>query len=360
MKGRGVVCSYCSIKYHAKCADVTAAVNARIEGAKEGTGDLKWFCPKCANCIDSLIEDMRKCRTQTKEVEERIVEIRADMDMLMKEGVNRKEMEAVKEELDNLKKEGIVRKDVIEIRKSMEECKRNMASKKEVDEIKKGLDHIKREGVEKREVEEMKKAVELIKNEGMEVKKSFEKIMENEKKETEEREEEERTGEKGRARKRDMEMRIAEALERDKRRKNLILMGIPEEEGEDRDEKRVREVLDVLMVEVNVGIVIMERIGRKGIKARPLRVQCNDLGHKRRLLARARNLKKEKGMENIFIVPDLTRVQQEEDWKLREEVRRLKNLGESNVRIVKGEVVKGEKGANEKVNVGGSDKMGSE
>jgi hypothetical protein len=45
------------------------------------------------------------------------------------------------------------------------------------------------------------------------------------------------------------------------------------------------------------------------------------------------------GKERIFIVPDRTRIQQDEDKKLREEVKRLRLAGGVRVRIVRGTVV---------------------
>ena len=44
-------------------------------------------------------------------------------------------------------------------------------------------------------------------------------------------------------------------------------------------------------------------------------------------------------MEKLYIVPDLTKEQQSEDTKLRDEVKRLRASGATNVRISKGNVV---------------------
>ena len=43
----------------------------------------------------------------------------------------------------------------------------------------------------------------------------------------------------------------------------------------------------------------------------------------------------------MYIVPDLTRMQQDEDKILREEVKNRRNAGALNVRIVSGRVVEG-------------------
>ncbi len=45
------------------------------------------------------------------------------------------------------------------------------------------------------------------------------------------------------------------------------------------------------------------------------------------------------GWREYNVVPDLTKVQQEEDRKLREEVRRLKDEGVASAKISKGSIV---------------------
>jgi len=74
---------------------------------------------------------------------------------------------------------------------------------------------------------------------------------------------------------------------------------------------------------------------------RPIRIKLNDVEDKRRVLNRARNLKKVAGFEKVYIVPDLMKVQQEEDKKMRDEVKRLREEGDSTARISKGAIVTG-------------------
>ena len=50
-------------------------------------------------------------------------------------------------------------------------------------------------------------------------------------------------------------------------------------------------------------------------------------------------------MEKIYIVRDLTKVQQDNDKKLREEVKALRLAGVAAVRISRGAVVRGDGGA---------------
>ena len=66
-------------------------------------------------------------------------------------------------------------------------------------------------------------------------------------------------------------------------------------------------------------------------------MKLTDVNDRKRLLVRAKNLKKE-GFDKIFLVPDLTRNQQE-DKKLRDELKSLKAAGVTNVKISKGKVI---------------------
>ena len=68
-------------------------------------------------------------------------------------------------------------------------------------------------------------------------------------------------------------------------------------------------------------------------------MRVRDLTDKGRLLSRAKKLRYVPEMNKIYIVPDLTLVQQQEDKKLREEVKRLRENGVANVKIYKGKVL---------------------
>ena len=47
-----------------------------------------------------------------------------------------------------------------------------------------------------------------------------------------------------------------------------------------------------------------------------MRIKLKDMEDRRRVLARAKNLKKADEMQAYYIVPDLTKIQQEDDKKL--------------------------------------------
>jgi hypothetical protein len=137
----------------------------------------------------------------------------------------------------------------------------------------------------------------------------------------------------------DIRMGVVEEMEREKRRNNLVLMGVPEEGLDGEVREIVADVINALIPEVKVEFVLMGRIGKRGNGTRPVRVKVDDQSHRHKILGRVKDLKTMEGMDKIFIMPDLTRVQQLEDKKLREEVKRLRASGERGARIEKGVVV---------------------
>jgi PHD-finger len=120
---------------------------------------------------------------------------------------------------------------------------------------------------------------------------------------------------------RKLEVQMREVLERDKRRNNLVVMGLGEEENEQVTGKLIEKIIDELMPEVQVGFKMIGRIGRKGEKARPVRIEMVEPAHKRRILTRAKNLKGIDEFKALYVVADLTRVQQEEERLKREKAR---------------------------------------
>ena len=87
---------------------------------------------------------------------------------------------------------------------------------------------------------------------------------------------------------------------------------------------------------------VLGRVGKKGDRPRPIRIKVVDGQQRKKILTYAKQLKDTTGRESIYIAPDLTKQQQEEDKKLRQEVRLRRTSEESKVRIFRGEVI-GEK-----------------
>jgi hypothetical protein len=263
-------------------------------------------------------------------------------------------------ELQSVKmSQGKMEEEMEKMRKEWEEWKKGDAVgcvKREVEKLMKDsgtagvkgeLEKLKKENVEaKKQIAENKKNVEMAWKDALEkkevaIKKSFLDIV---KEQTEKSKEEGVGSVRPALERRDIRMEVIEELEREKRRDKLVIMGIPEEGEDGGGTDNISDVVNGLMDNVAVEFVVIGRIGIKGTgptaKARPVRIKVQDATHRRRLLANAKELKKMEGMERIYIVPDLTRMQQDADRKLREEVRTLRRAGEVGVKIVRGIIVK--------------------
>ena len=70
-----------------------------------------------------------------------------------------------------------------------------------------------------------------------------------------------------------------------------------------------------------VGYEVVGRVGKKGDNPRPLRIKVEDSRSRKKILISVNNLKDMKGKKNIYIVPDLTKMQQKEDREISEENR---------------------------------------
>lgn len=127
---------------------------------------------------------------------------------------------------------------------------------------------------------------------------------------------------------------IREAEERHKRRKYVIISGLQEPSTGSPEERRLEDEKSVLKLAKKIGVENLEvgnasRLGSlKAQKPRLLRLKCSTFPMKTSLLRAARNLRREKDYENVFINPDLTKLQRENDKMLRTELKARRRAGE--------------------------------
>ena len=130
---------------------------------------------------------------------------------------------------------------------------------------------------------------------------------------------------------------------RDLRKENIIIKGVPElpsgdlKERATYDRKKCDEIFSLLELDKD-DISHVRRIGklRKDGK-RFLRVRCSNSEKKMTILYRAKSLKNYSTFKNVFVCKDLTPLQQKEQQKLREELKRRKEDNEDVV-IFRGKV----------------------
>jgi hypothetical protein len=150
---------------------------------------------------------------------------------------------------------------------------------------------------------------------------------------------------------------VAEALEIEKRRSNLVFHGLKETVvsldqigdtvlDKSPDQEMVEEVLKAgLRLDASRHLEEVQRIGRyvEG-KTRPLRVRVKTIEAKNEILKRARDLRDTEQYKQVYIAPDLTRKQQTVDKDLRDKLKQFRAEGHENVKIKQGKVVKNESG----------------
>ena len=150
-----------------------------------------------------------------------------------------------------------------------------------------------------RKEEDIRKAFVQVVKEDDDVKKSFVEIMREQEEQwsikvsRKEREESKRNEVNMR---KDIRMGVVEEMEREKRKNNLVLMGVPEEGNDGEGTKKVADVINGLIPEAKVDFVLVGRIGKKENGTRPVRIRVEDQSHRRKLLGQAKDLKSMEGV----------------------------------------------------------------
>ena len=144
---------------------------------------------------------------------------------------------------------------------------------------------------------------------------------------------------------------IEEVEDRQRRQKNVIISGIPEQKTGDADERKKAdaEIVEELMQELSVNkddIARIHRIGKPGIgTGRLLKATFRDHETRQEMLRKARQLRNIPAHRKTFINPDLTLNQRNERKVLNEELKKRRGMGEDVV-IWRGKIVQKKNFAN--------------
>ena len=149
-----------------------------------------------------------------------------------------------------------------------------------------------------------------------------------------------------------MERDVDEKFEAFRRRKNIIVYGMPEKD--ERDEKKRGEIDQInisnLLIELgtNVRNYEISRLGKQITEGRPrpMRIELIKESDKYAVLKGAFKLKNTRNetFKRISITTDMSYKQREAEQILREELKERKRAGEKNIKIRKGRIVKEEEG----------------
>ena len=262
---------------------------------------LKWLCDKCDSAIsnrdmkmpDKVMEILEEILQRSKTIEERLSNIEATME----------------EKADKAT--------VCDLERRMEALEHKISDELEVD-LKKMNDQMKNVVVDKGE-EKHNHLVKLDTN-----------ISDN------------------------VELSLKEMEDRSRRKENLVIFNVPESSSEDREERKlydISEVVDIFKdLKIDTPVSNPVRLGLKTSDSkypRPLRVTVPDEETKWRVVKEAKNLATT-GKENhvrVFIKRDMTRFEREQDATLRKKLMEMRKNeedkgGKDQWTIWRGKVVK--------------------
>ena len=139
-----------------------------------------------------------------------------------------------------------------------------------------------------------------------------------------------------------------EMVDREEKSNNIAIYGLKEaEEGKEdwkEDEEKVKEMMQEIGVEIQGGVEVKYRAGRKrneNGRPRPTIVKIEDDETREKVLENARRLARKDGWADVFIAPDMTPKQREEAKKEEEELREkaTKQTEEATTKGLKGKYV---------------------
>lgn len=127
---------------------------------------------------------------------------------------------------------------------------------------------------------------------------------------------------------------LREVEERHRRRKFVIVSGLPEPCSGSLDERALHDKKAINALASQIGVDSLEvsnitRIGSSKTKApRLVRFKCSSVEKKFSLLRASRHLRRHEQYARVFLRPDLTKLQREKDRELRTELEYRRSAGE--------------------------------
>ncbi len=114
---------------------------------------------------------------------------------------------------------------------------------------------------------------------------------------------------------------INEQTEREKRKKNLIVFGLPESSKVDIEEKKNEDKSKIEKLFHDLGAlanpVHQRRFKSNNGKPGPILVVLNEMSERNSILAKAKELRNKLDYVDVYISPDLTEAERLQDFKLR-------------------------------------------
>lgn len=282
-------CEACSEWFHTDCEKIT---DTQYKVINEMGGSLKWKCKKC----NETEKDVRRCNMKGDHTD-MVEELKKMFSCLLDNKLT--DME------DKLKR---VINQELDMRMTKEEEKRKIES------------------------EELHTRLEKLEN-GRELEKKAEN---NGKRQLEMRKELNETGDyrDPRELRKQINNEIREIRERQERRKNIIIVGLDEEIPMDTGMEGKKWLQETLELKTELDIIDCYRLGKKEGKVRPIKIDFKTEEQAKEILAKRKTMiSRENGKyRKVYINPDRTRTQREEQKVWREKKRNGMNSTEQKAR----------------------------
>ena len=142
-----------------------------------------------------------------------------------------------------------------------------------------------------------------------------------------------------------VKLEMAEIIQRDKRKCNLIVVGVKDVGGNDLLKGEIKDILSSAGITDTINFEVQGKVGKTtSDNTTMVRISIIDFMHRSNVLKAAKNLKNVSGREKVFIMPDLTKKQQDQGKKLRFKLKEIREGGERLARIQNNEIIKLENG----------------
>jgi hypothetical protein len=295
-KEKALNCDICKKWVHIECGKVSLATYASLKKINTACQGIKWLCEVCEKGFGKMRADVLKIIEGQEKLEERQGNLEAKVEQMTVELVS-------------------IRNDIADMIKGngKEDTSTQVKVAEDIGDLKQQVGELKM------------KYSEAVKGNVQEAASSNNTNLQS-------------------SQERSIQVRVGEALEREKRRSNLVIFGIEETSDQQMTTDKVNEISRIVGVDVNK-VKYFGRVGRfmTGAKARVVRVVCEDMETRRSILKGANRLKLESGYERIYIAPDLTKEQQTLDKNLRNKLRDIRTI-HKDAKISNNEIIISEDG----------------
>jgi len=134
-------------------------------------------------------------------------------------------------------------------------------------------------------------------------------------------------------------------MDRERRKSNLIVYGLPEapaSTGLECQSCDLSSIQELVHSEFNISLETTKciRLGRRSNKPRPLLISPIEISTRSLILRNAKELRNSTSFKRVFIAPDLTPQERLHNKQLRAELTRRKESGETNLIIRHGQLIK--------------------